>query len=170
MTPPLKPRTTATAGVRFWAFRVAAALSCALASGLFLPVPPVAAQDKSQQTPPASDQPKYQEPAEEDTQENPQPKVYTFNPMQAQKELTVGNFYFKHGKYRAAQLRFEESTKWNPGFAEAWLRLGETEEKQNDADGMRKAFEKFLELDPQSKAAEGVRDKLRALNASAKKP
>jgi len=127
--------------------------------------PSAEAQDKS-----SADQPKYQEPAEEDTAENPKPKVYAFNPMQAQKELTVGNFYFKHGKYRAAQLRFDEATKWNPGFAEAWLRLGETEEKQNDADGMRRAFEKFLELDPQSKTAEGVRDKLKALNASVKKP
>jgi len=160
---------------------MAAAASRALVPAVLLPFLLVAAQDKPQSDshdkPPAeaqdkasSDQPKYQEPAEEDTVENPKPKVYAFNPMQAQKELTVGNFYFKHGKYRAAQLRFEESTKWNPGFAEAWLRLGETEEKQNDTDGMRRAFEKFLELDPQSKAAEGVRDKLRALNASAKKP
>jgi tetratricopeptide (TPR) repeat protein len=162
---------------------VHAAASCALVlvTAVLLSFLPVAAQDKPQsdssgkpaaetQDKSTADQPKYQEPAEEDTAENPKPKVYAFNPMQAQKELTVGNFYFKHGKYRAAQLRFEESTKWNPGFAEAWLRLGEAEEKQNDSDGMRKAFEKFLELDPQSKAAEGVRDKLRALNASAKKP
>ena len=142
----------------------------AFVPAVLLPFLLLAAQDKPQDTPPAaSDQSKYQEPAEEDTQENPKPKVYAFNPMQAQKELTVGNFYFKHGKYRAAQLRFDEATKWNPGFAEAWLRLGETAEKQNDTEAMRRAFERYLELDPQSKAAEAVRDKLKSLDASTKK-
>jgi len=127
------------------------------------------AQDKA--APPApAEQPKYQEPAEEDAAENPKPKVYVFNPMQAQKELTVGNFYFKQGKFRAAALRFGEATKWNPGLADAWLRLGEADEKQNDVAAMRKAFEKYLELDPQSKVADSVRHKLASTSASAKKP
>jgi tetratricopeptide (TPR) repeat protein len=117
-----------------------------------------------------SEEPKYQEPAEEDVAENPKPKVYAFNPMQAQKELTVGNFYFKQGKFHSAALRFEEATKWNPGLAEAWLRLGEADEKQNDAAAMRKAFEKYLELDAKSKEADSVRHKLASLNASSKKP
>ncbi len=132
---------------------------------------PGRAQDKTDSAaPPPADQPKYQEPVEEDTAENPKPKVYAFNPIQAQKELSVGNYYFKQGKFHSAQLRFEEATKWNPGFAEAWLRLGEADEKQNDADAMRKAFEKYLELDPKSKAADSVRKKLATTNASAKKP
>jgi tetratricopeptide (TPR) repeat protein len=130
---------------------------------------PVRAQDKPAAPPPA-DEPNYQQPAEEDVDEKPKPKIYAFNPVQAQKELIVGNFYFKQGKFRAAALRFDEATKWNPGFAEAWLRLGEADEKQNDTEAMRKAFEKYLELDPKSKAADGVRHKLATTNASAKKP
>jgi cytochrome c-type biogenesis protein CcmH/NrfG len=124
------------------------------------------AQDK-QSAPP--EQPKYQEPAEEDVAENPKPKVYAFNPMQAQKELTVGNFYFKQGKFHSAALRFEEATKWNPKLSDAWLRLGEAAEKQNDTASMRRAFEKYLELDPTSKMADSVRHKLASTNASAKK-
>jgi tetratricopeptide (TPR) repeat protein len=126
------------------------------------------AQDKP--APPPAEEPKYQEPVEEDAVENPKPKVYAFNPMQAQKELTVGNFYFKQGKFHSAALRFEEATKWNPALADAWLRLGEADEKQNDTDAMRKAFEKYLTLDPKSKAADTVRKKLATTNASAKKP
>jgi tetratricopeptide (TPR) repeat protein len=125
---------------------------------------------KTQDQPASTEQPKYKPPVEEDVQENPKPKVYAFNPMQAQKELTIGSFYFKQGKFRAAELRFEEATKWNPGLAEAWLRLGEAGEKQGDADTMRKAFEKYLELDPKSKNADAVRHKLDTTNASAKKP
>ena len=57
-------------------------------------------------------------------------KEYAFNPLQAQKEIRTGNYYFKKGSYRAAAGRFEEATKWNGGEPEAWLRLGEAEEKR----------------------------------------
>ena len=56
-------------------------------------------------------------------------KDYAFNPLQAQKEIRTGNYYFKKGAFRAAAGRFEEATKWNDGEPEAWLRLGEAEEK-----------------------------------------
>lgn len=127
---------------------------------------------RAQDKPPAAvpNEPKYQEPAEEDIAESAKPKVYAFNPMQAQKELTVGNFYYKQGKFHSAALRFEEATKWNPGLADAWLRLGEADEKQNDTAAMRKAFEKYLKLDAKSKNADSVRQKLASANASAKKP
>src|SRR5437764_15378723 len=59
-------------------------------------------------------------------------KVYSFNPLQAQKEVRTGDYYFKKGSYRAAASRFREATKWNPSFAQAWLRLGDAAEKQND--------------------------------------
>src|SRR6476646_12304037 len=67
-------------------------------------------------------------------------KVYAFNPLQAQKEVRIGNYYFKKGAYRAAAQRFREATKWNPGYAEAWLRLAETDEKQKDEKGACQAY------------------------------
>ena len=57
------------------------------------------------------------------------PKEYSFNPVQSKKEVTVGEFYFKKGDFKAAAGRFREATKWNDGNAEAWLRLGDAEEK-----------------------------------------
>ena len=50
-------------------------------------------------------QPAPVEPPEED--ENLKTKEYSFNPLQAQKELNIGNFYFKKGSYKAAAGRFE---------------------------------------------------------------
>jgi tetratricopeptide (TPR) repeat protein len=137
---------------------------------MLLPLLMLSARAQDKPPAPPQDQPKYQEPAEEDIAENPKPKVYAFNPMQAQKELTIGNFYFKQGKFHSAALRFAEATKWNPGLPDAWLRLGEADEKQNDTAAMRKAFEKYLELDPKSKNADSVRHKLASTNASSKKP
>ncbi|MGB9605763.1 MAG: tetratricopeptide repeat protein [Bryobacteraceae bacterium] len=103
-------------------------------------------------------QQKPAEPPEED--EALAIKEYSFNPLQAEKELRVGNFYFKKGSYRAAALRFREATRWNPNFAEAWLRLGEAQEKLGDAKAAREAYEKFLALAPKHKKAPEIRAKL----------
>ncbi len=108
-----------------------------------------------QQTPP----PQTQEPPEEDETLIPK-KDYPFNPLEAAKELKTGDFYFKKGKYKAAAGRFREATLWNPGFAEAYLRLGEAEEKLRDKKAAHDAYAKFLDLAPQDKRAAEVRNKL----------
>jgi predicted Zn-dependent protease len=103
-----------------------------------------------------------QEPPEEDLTLT-EKKVYVFNPLQAEKELKVGNFYFKKGSYRAASQRFLEATKWDANFAEAFRRLGESEEKQRNAKTAREAYAKYLELAPGAKDAAQVRRKLNSL-------
>jgi outer membrane protein assembly factor BamD (BamD/ComL family) len=85
---------------------------------------------------------------------------YAFNPLQAEKELKVGNFYFKKGSYKAAAGRFREATKWNPTSAEAFLRLGEAEEKLKNAKEAKAAFSRFVELAPDDKRAGEVKKKL----------
>jgi tetratricopeptide (TPR) repeat protein len=92
--------------------------------------------------------------------------VYSFNPLQAQKEVKVGNYYYKKGSYRSAAQRFLEATKWNPNYAEAWLRLGEAAEKQNDEKTAVQAFSKYLELQPEAKEAPVVKKKLEKLKHS----
>jgi tetratricopeptide (TPR) repeat protein len=102
---------------------------------------------------------KEQVPKEEDESLAPD-KDYAFNPLQAEKEVTVGNYYFKKGSYRAAVNRFREATKWNQGYGEAWLRLGEAAEKQKDTKTAKEAFAKYLEISPDAKDATEVRKKL----------
>ncbi len=97
-------------------------------------------------------------PPEEDTAAKP--KEYSFNPLQAQTELNAGDFYFKRGKYSAAANRFREATMWNPEFADAYLKLGETAEKQHDAKTAKTAYAKYLELAPDSKRAAEIKKKL----------
>jgi len=88
---------------------------------------------------------------------------YSFNPLQAQKDLTVGNYYFKQHKYRAAETRFREALKWNDGFGEAWLRLGEVEEKLKDPQAAKEAYTKYLEVDSDAKNAAEIRKKVEKL-------
>ena len=99
--------------------------------------------------------PEAPEPPEED--ETLVQREYTFNPIQARKELEVGTQYFRKGSYLAAAGRFREAVKWDENYAEAYLRLGEACGKLKDQAGSRKAYEKFLSLAPDSKDAARVR-------------
>jgi len=105
-------------------------------------------------------EPKPAEPPEED--ETLVPREYSFNPIQAKKEVQIGDFYFKKGSYQAAAGRYREALKWNENLAEAYLRLGEACEKMKDFPAMRKALEKFLSLEPDGKDAPRARKLLTA--------
>jgi tetratricopeptide (TPR) repeat protein len=103
-----------------------------------------------------------QQPPEED--EAQKPKEYSFNPLQAEKEMRIGNFYFHKKSYRAAAQRFREATRWNGNLAEAYFRLGEAEEKQKDLKAAREAYEKFLELAADDKRSPDIRKKVGKLS------
>jgi len=114
-------------------------------------------QKKLETTRPAK--PAEQEPPEED--ESLKPEEFSLNPLEAQKNVTAGDYYFKTKKnYHAAARRYLRATKWDPGSAEAFLKLGESEEKLNDHAAAREAYEKYLELAPAAKNAEGIRKKI----------
>lgn len=141
---------------------------------LIVLVAPLMGQDRKTQS--AQSNPKQQE--QELKKQRPQPKTteeeavppeedtsiavteYSFNPLQAEKELKTGNFYYKKGSYRAAANRFREAVKWNDGYSEAWLRLGEAEEKLKDKKAAREAYTKYLALDTEAKNAAEIRKKL----------
>lgn len=88
------------------------------------------------------------------------PSEYVFNPIQAQQELRVGDFYWKKGSHKAAALRYQEATRWNPSYAEAWLKLGEAKEKLKEIDQAREAYQKYLEVEPGGRKAGDLRKKI----------
>ncbi len=126
---------------------------CATAS-----CPAQSKDSKDSKEPATQSQPKESEPPEED--ESAKPKEYAFNPLQAEKEVTVGLFYMKKGSIAAAVARFTEATKWNPTYAEAYLRLGEAEEKFKDPKAAKEAYSKYLQLAPEAKNAAEIKKKL----------
>jgi tetratricopeptide (TPR) repeat protein len=136
---------------------------------------PLFAQDSNppQQTPPAG-QPKLERqrqpektsdkevaPPEEDTTIGT--TTYTFNPLQAKKDIDAGNFYAKKHDFRAAANRYTSATKYNDGDAEAWLRLGETQEKLKDKKAARDAYSKYLEVASDAKNAPEIRKRIEKL-------
>ena len=115
------------------------------------------------QTPPKTKPAETQEQAPPEEDEAEKPKEYSFNPLQAEKEVRVGTYYFHKGSYRAAAMRFQEATKWNPTFAEAYFLLGEAQEKQRSWKAAADAYDKFLGLASDDKRAPEVRKKLEKL-------
>jgi tetratricopeptide (TPR) repeat protein len=111
------------------------------------------------------------EPPEED--EALQPKVYALNPVQAKKEIIAGDYYMKKPRYSAAVNRYLEATRWDPGSAEAFLKLGEAHEKLREYGPAREAYMKFIELGDDPKEKDLVRKKMdkwpKATKASGKK-
>jgi tetratricopeptide (TPR) repeat protein len=132
---------------------------------------PAKAQPKPQALPPDEDAPKTKPRAKPaaDTDLPPDEDVtavkteYSFNPVKSKKSLEVGTEYFKKGNYNAAAERFRDATGWNEGNADAWLKLGETEEKRGRAKAARSAYEKYLQLASNTKSAADVKKKLEKL-------
>jgi outer membrane protein assembly factor BamD (BamD/ComL family) len=108
----------------------------------------------------------------EEDEDLAQETEYTFNPIQAKKELKVGDFYWKKGSFRAAALRYDVATKWDPGLAEAYWKLAAANEKLVNKEivetkkGLQReaasaALSKYLELEPDGKNAKTARKKLK---------
>lgn len=127
---------------------------------LFL-VLPLASQETKPPAPPAVQE---QEPPEEDP--DLKPKEYSFNPLEASRNIVAGNFYYKKGNYRAASRRYLEASKWDPTSAEAMLRLGEADEKLREFPAAREAYEKYVTMAADAKEIESVKKKLAALPKS----
>ena len=63
----------------------------------------------------------------------------------------------------AAPARFTEATRWNPTLADAYLKLGQAEEKFRDKKAAKDAYSKYLQLAPDSKIAPEIKKKLEKL-------
>ena len=118
---------------------------------------PLAAGAQKQPTAP----PVEQEPPEEDP--DLKPTEYTFNPLEATRNITAGNFYFKKGNYRAASRRYLEATKWDPTSAAAQLKLAEASERMRDNAAAREAYEKYLTLASDPKDIDAAKKRLAKL-------
>lgn len=128
----------------------------------FALVRPSGAQKTNKPAQPAAAQ--EQEPPEED--ESVKPEQFSFNPLQATKEITVGNFYFKKGNYRAAANRYRRATKFDPGSPDAFRKLGEADEKMRDFPEARKAYEKYFTLSTDAKEVKSVKRRMASWPAS----
>ena len=109
-------------------------------------------------------------PPEPDEPEEAVEPEFAFNPIQAQKEMQIGDFYSRRKSYRAAAARYERATKWQPDLAEAYFKLGESREKLDQPEAALAAYQKYLELAPSARKAAAVKKKIAQLQNKTAKP
>jgi tetratricopeptide (TPR) repeat protein len=89
-----------------------------------------------------------------------QPK---WDPLRAEKDLEVGQYYMKRGDYDAAIDRFNDAIEAKPGFAIPFRYLGEAEEKKGLRKKALKAYQRYLDLVPHADDREKIRKKIEKL-------
>jgi tetratricopeptide (TPR) repeat protein len=87
-------------------------------------------------------------------------EAHSFNPLQSQKSVEIGDQYLKKGKVQAAANRYEDATLWNDGNAGAWLKLAKADEKLKDPAAAKAAYTKYLAAAPDAKDAAEIRKKI----------
>jgi len=75
-------------------------------------------------------------------------ELHSWDPHKAQKDVEIGNFYFKHENYHAALSRYCEALSYKPDDAIATFRIAEALGKSGDLAGARAYYEAYLKILP----------------------
>ena len=89
-----------------------------------------------------------------------QPK---WDPLRAEKDLEVGQFYLKKGDLDAAMDRFQDAIEAKPGYAIPFRYLGEAQEKKGMKKPAIKSYQRYLDLYPHAEDGDKVRKKIEKL-------
>jgi tetratricopeptide (TPR) repeat protein len=85
------------------------------------------------------------------------------NPMLAEENLEIGDFYYKRKNYKAAIQRYIEALEYQPNLVKAFEALAKAYEKNDEFDKAINTYRDFLEKYPDSPKASDFRDKLSEL-------
>lgn len=91
-----------------------------------------------------------------------------WNPHKAEKDVEVGDFYFKRKNYRAALDRYREALYYKYDDAVAMYRLAVCQEKVGEGEEARRAYQSYLKILPQGPFAAEARhglERLKSLDA-----
>jgi tetratricopeptide (TPR) repeat protein len=83
-----------------------------------------------------------------------------WDPLRAEKDIEVGQYYMRKGDVDAAIDRFQDATTAKPGYAIPFRYLGEAQEKK----GLRKqaiaSYSRYLDLYPHAEDGDKIRKKI----------
>jgi tetratricopeptide (TPR) repeat protein len=77
-------------------------------------------------------------------------KEKPFNPLEAEKSIKVGDFYFKKKNYLAAIQRYKEALQYQPNLIKGYEALGKAYEKQKSFDKALEIYKDFILKNPSS--------------------
>lgn len=94
-------------------------------------------------------------------------EMHVYDPHRAEKNVEVGDYYFKRKNYIAAAGRYREALKWKPNDAIATYRLGLSAEKLGALEEARRSYEEYLKILPRGPFAEESKKALERLPKAA---
>jgi tetratricopeptide (TPR) repeat protein len=120
------------------------------------------AQDSSSKPADAPPAPKPKPPAKpnKDSATQSAPDQPTWDPLRAEKDLEVGQYYMKRGDYDAAIDRFNDAIEAKPGYAVPYKYLGEAQEKKGVKKQAIKSYTRYLDLYPHAEDADKIRKRI----------
>jgi tetratricopeptide (TPR) repeat protein len=91
------------------------------------------------------------------------PDQPSWDPLRAEKDLEVGQYYMRKGDVDAAIDRFQDATTAKPGYAIPFRYLGEAQEKKGLKKQAIKSYQKYLDMVPHADDADKVRKRIEKL-------
>src|SRR6202158_5690463 len=95
------------------------------------------------------------------------PDQPTWDPLRAEKDLEVGQFYMKKGDVDAAIDRYQDATIAKPGYAIPFRFLGEAQEKKGLKKQAIKSYQRYLDLFPHAEDGDKIRKRIDKLHNAA---
>ncbi|MFY9673077.1 MAG: tetratricopeptide repeat protein [Terriglobales bacterium] len=91
-------------------------------------------------------------------------EFHPWNPYKANKDIQVGDFYFRRKNYKGALERYKEALYYKQNDAVATFRLGECEEKLGNKEEAKKYFEQYLKILPEGPMAKEAHNSIAKLD------
>jgi tetratricopeptide (TPR) repeat protein len=137
-------------------------LIAALAAAIFGAMrAPLAAQSSSKDTP----KPK----PNTDTATQNAPDQPMWDPLRAERDLQVGEFYLHKGDLDAAIDRFQDAALAKPGYAIPFRFLGEAQEKKGLRRDAIQSYTRYLDLYPHAEDKDKIEKKIEKLRSEVAK-
>jgi len=90
----------------------------------------------------------YEPPAPADSSEMEVVEMKRYDPHQAEKDLEVGDFYYKRGNYKAATSRYQEALQLRPGSPLATFKLADAYEKHKELEQAAVYYSEYVRQYP----------------------
>jgi tetratricopeptide (TPR) repeat protein len=144
-----------------YSIRILAASSLLLvASAMNAQNPPQEPSSKPASSPNDDMKPKSPAKSNKDSATQSAPDQPIWDPLRADKDMEVGQYYLRKGDVDAAIDRFQDATLAKPGFAIPFRYLGEAQEKKGLKKQAIKSYQRYLDLFPHAEDGERIKKKI----------
>ena len=97
------------------------------------------------------------------------PDQPTWDPLRAEKDIEVGQYYMRKGDVDAAIDRFQDATLAKPGYAIPFRYLGEAQERKGLKREAIKSYTRYLDLYPHAEDKFKIEKKIEKLRSDLEK-